>query len=205
MKNYQNFDFKLGEILQSLSDLHGEFKDLMQKFSENDKKEYNYAIGNSICALSDMRQKIIWAKYPNLMLDYAKEDKENSRRIQSLDEICKEASDLLKNADYQKVKEKLQELLKKAEYGHYKKVAEIMLYECEHRIKKDLDEMKIKTYQTYEKLDKIYQKGLKFENEKEFTKAIEIYENLLKTSKFSEFENKAMAGLYRCEKALNLY
>ena len=204
MKDYQNFDFKLGEVAQFLSNCAGEFRDFTAKFDEQWQKEYRHIIGKTVYEITEFRTKL-YEKYPNLTHDFVKENKENRERADMLGKINTEAQILFHAKDFAKAKEKFEELLQKSEFGYYKLEAEIMLYECEHRIKKDLDEMKIKTYQTYEKLDKIYQKGLKFENEKEFTKAIEIYENLLKTSKFSEFENKAMAGLYRCEKALNLY
>lgn len=79
------------------------------------------------------------------------------------------------------------------------------MYIYNHKLKGDFDKKYAKEVQSCDKLETLYKKAQNFEKEKEYKKAIKIYEKIAKFTLFKRYEILAFAGLYRCEKALNLY
>jgi len=202
MKIYENINLYMQSaskyIFKGLQTIYG------SKLAENEKKilisEFTWGFQYLMNSLKYFNEK-----YPYLENEKFAYDKEKITKDKEFQNLVLEANKLLVSGDFKEAKAKFEELAKNDKFEIYKTILENSLYECEHGINKNLDKIHKKFNQNYETIDEIYQKALNFEKEKKFEEARENYKNLAKISEFPQYEDLAIAGIYRCEKALNLY
>lgn len=194
-----NFDLKLDEILYLINPAIGELRELE---TDLDKKQFIRLGGKIVYELWEVRDKI-HTQLPYLTPNLGQEMNDNMPRYEELNKLYSTACNLLENGDLEKAQTAFKELWQQAEYGYFRFFAEVFLYECQQRMQGNFDELNFKFYQTFEQLNEIYNQAQQLEQQQQFQAALEIYQHLVKISKYQQFEFLGMSGCYRCQKALN--
>lgn len=194
----KNFDLKLDEILYLINQAIGELRVLETNLDEEQLRRLG---GRIIYELWEIREKIHQSS-PYLTPNLGDEMDNDMTRYEKLNELYSTACNLLENNQLEQAQKAFEELWQKAEYGYFQFVAEVNLYECQQKMQNCFNSSEYKFYQTFDDLNKIFQQAQELEQQKDFQAALKVYQHLIKTSKYQQFELLGQAGAYRCEKAL---
>lgn len=194
-----NFDLELDESLYLLTRAAGTLREIKIDF---DKEEVLKSIGRMIFEIHLIRDEL--HKYlPYLIPHLGEEMEKDMQRYEKLQSMNNKACNLLENNQLEQSQTAFEELWQQAEYGYFQFIAEVNLYECQQKMQNCFNSSEYKFYQTFDDLNKIFQQAQQLEQQKDFQAALNIYQHLIKISKYQQFELLGQAGAYRCEKALN--
>ena len=192
-----NFDLEMDEVLYLLTRAVGKLNDIQIDFKEDVRKTIAEMIFQTHLIRDELHQDL-----PYLVPHLGMEMEKDMVRYEKLSAINSKACDLLENHQLEQAQKAFEELWQQAEYGYFQFIAETMLYECQQKMQNCFNSSEYKFYQTFDDLNKIFQQAQELEQQKDFQAALKVYQHLIKTSKYQQFELLGQAGAYRCEKAL---
>ncbi|MBQ9618884.1 MAG: hypothetical protein IJR44_00145, partial [Neisseriaceae bacterium] len=130
------------------------------------------------------------------------ESQENIQRVNQLQKIASAISKEYQHKRFQAASELAEELLEKAEHGFFKELAQSWLFRCKAHQEQSFDLTLSKYEVPVEDLENLYQSAQEIEKQKNFALAKTHYEQLVRISKFSQYEMKGQAGIYRTSLAI---
>lgn len=196
MQKVEILDQYIGEILELLDTTGALLRDLKEETGEyqQELKDICY----DIVQLWALREKL-YEKNPQMpQFELHQESSIDQQRVKELLDDEDAILQQYRQQHFQAAYEMALQWAEKAQYGFFKQKAEAMLFLCQMQLNHSLDKSLNKSDVDIEELETLYQTALEAEHQQDFLSAVKCYEQLSQISRFSQYELKGQAGMYRC-------